>query len=142
VLGQGLACLSLLLAVAYGVEALMAGPVTMKTPYHQVPTLDKWVLVGVALLVSPWLEELVYRGLLQGTWQRQMGPRSAWPVLGTLLLFTLSHADYRETPLAQGYVAMLGAVLGGMRYWSGSILPGVAVHAANNLVAAWGLLAR
>ena len=57
---------------------------------------------------------------------RRLGP---WPaVLITALLFGLAHASiYRLLP-----TLILGVILGVLRWRSGSVLPGIAMHAVNN----------
>jgi len=84
-------------------------------------------VLGLALL--PGLcEEVLFRGLLQGS-LRRYGRVVA--LLVPAAAFSAFHGD-----LVQGMGAfVLGLYLGELRHRSGSIVPGVVAHAANNLVA-------
>jgi membrane protease YdiL (CAAX protease family) len=85
---------------------------------------------------APVLEEVVFRGLLYGTLRRRLG----WP-----LAAALSAAVFAA---AHGYgVAGFGSVFASGLMWAvayektGSLLPGMAAHAANNISAAAAVLA-
>jgi hypothetical protein len=92
-------------------------------------------LLGTVLF-APVLEEIVFRGLLYGTLRRRLG----WPVAAVLsaAVFAAAH----------GYgVAGFGSVFASGVMWAvayektGSVLPGMAAHAANNVSAACAVLA-
>ena len=79
-------------------------------------------------LVPAITEELFFRGALQGL-MRPCG--SAAAVFAPALLFALLHMD-----LAQGITAFCcGIFLGWLAERTGSILPGMALHFANNAIA-------
>jgi sodium transport system permease protein len=84
-----------------------------------------WVVWLVLGLTPGVCEELFFRGLIFSG-MRRLG---AWPaVLLTALLFALAHASiYRLLP-----TFILGVVLGVLRWRSGSVVPGIAMHAVNN----------
>jgi sodium transport system permease protein len=84
-----------------------------------------WVVWLVLGLTPGICEELFFRGLIFSG-MRRLG---AWPaVLVTALLFGLAHASiYRLLP-----TFILGVLLGVLRWRSGSVLPGIAMHATNN----------
>jgi sodium transport system permease protein len=84
-----------------------------------------WVLL-LALAVTPALcEELLFRGLVFSG-LRRLGPIAA--VVLSALLFAFAHASiYRLVP-----TFALGALLGYARLKSGSIVPGMIIHAINN----------
>ncbi len=89
-------------------------------------------VLGISL-VPGLCEEAAFRGLLQGGLQRY-GRLVA--LLVPALAFGLFHGDK-----VQGTGALvLGLFLGELRYRSGSIVPGVVAHAANNLVAGTAML--
>jgi hypothetical protein len=99
-----------------------------------------WGLVTASLLgtvvFAPVLEEIVFRGLLYATLRRRLG----WP-----LAALLSAAVFAA---AHGYgVAGFGSVFASGLMWAvayektGSLLPGMAAHAANNVSAACAVLA-
>lgn len=87
------------------------------------------LLAFVALCVFPAVgEELFFRGVLQGLLQ-PMGKTAA--VWGTAILFGLLHGS-----LAGCINAFLcGLVLSGCAQATGSLLPGMALHFVNNLLA-------
>jgi membrane protease YdiL (CAAX protease family) len=99
-----------------------------------------WGIVIASLLgtvvFAPVLEEIVFRGLLYGTLRRRLG----WPLAAVLsaLVFAAAH----------GYgVAGFGSVFASGVMWAvayektGSVLPGMIAHAANNVSAACAVLA-
>jgi membrane protease YdiL (CAAX protease family) len=88
------------------------------------------------IVSAPLLEEIVFRGLLYGTLRRRLG----WPAAALLSagIFAAAH----------GYgVAGFGSVFASGIMWAvayektGSLLPGIAAHAANNVSAACAVLA-
>lgn len=131
---------ALLSAVALGLSAwLFAGGVVARLlppPESLTRAMERFIQLGdqpMALWVV-WLvigitpaicEELFFRGLVFSG-LRRLG---VWPaVLGSALLFALAHASiYRLLP-----VFILGLVLGVLRWRSGSVVPGMVMHAINN----------
>jgi sodium transport system permease protein len=84
-----------------------------------------WVVWLVLGLTPGICEELFFRGFVFSG-MRRLG---AWPaVLVTALLFGLAHASiYRLLP-----TFILGVLLGVLRWRSGSVVPGIVMHAVNN----------
>lgn len=87
-----------------------------------MPLWVVWLVLGVTPGIC---EELFFRGLVFSG-LRRLG---AWPaVLLSALLFGLAHASiYRLLP-----TFILGVLLGVLRWRSGSVVPGMAMHAINN----------
>ena len=83
----------------------------------------------ITLCIMPAVaEELLFRGAFQGL-MRPCG--SAAAIFAPALLFGLLHLD-----LAQGLTAFAcGVFLGWLTERSGSILPGMLLHLANNMLA-------
>jgi membrane protease YdiL (CAAX protease family) len=81
----------------------------------------------VALALAPALcEEALFRGLALPSLATRLGGRAA--IVVTALLFAAFHLSlYRFVP-----TALLGILLGALRWRSGSLWPAVAFHAANN----------
>ena len=92
--------------------------------------LSAVTIVGGAALT----EELYFRGLLYGRLDTRFGVASA--VVGSAGVFGLAHFEPNAFPA----LFALGLVLGLVRMRSSSIWPGVAIHAANNVIAIAGLL--
>ncbi len=87
-----------------------------------MPLWVVWLVLGVTPAIC---EELFFRGLVFSG-LRRLG---AWPaVLLSALLFGLAHASiYRLLP-----TFILGVLLGVLRWRSGSVVPGMVMHAVNN----------
>ena len=87
-----------------------------------MPLWIVWLVIGVTPAIC---EELFFRGLVFAG-LRRLGVGAA--VLGSALLFALAHASiYRLMP-----TLILGIVLGVLRWRSGSVVPGMVMHALNN----------
>lgn len=80
-------------------------------------------------LLAPILEELLFRGAIQGALQRQIKPWGA--IMISSLLFGLVHMNLAQIPFA----FFLGIIFGWLYYRTGSLLPGVVGHILNNTVA-------
>jgi membrane protease YdiL (CAAX protease family) len=91
------------------------------------PELGALVL-GLSL-AAPFCEEFFFRGVLQRALMKKLEPSMA--VVLSALIFSAFHLD----PV--GFLARfeLGVVFGLLAWRSGSIWPGIAAHAANNLMA-------
>jgi membrane protease YdiL (CAAX protease family) len=97
-------------------------------PTHDPRNTHQWVVLGVAVvglvLVAPFAEELVFRGLGFATLGRYALPLTA-------ALFALAHG----LPVLLIPVAIAGLALGWMRQRTGSVLPGMGVHMSLNALA-------
>lgn len=107
----------------------------LAAPLHQLST---WPLAAYAGSFAGVLEEeLVFRGVLQGDLQSRLPPL---PAIGlTLAAFLAIHVPgwlilaIPVGPIQVLTVVLVGLICGVLRYWSGSLWPGVAAHWANNL---------
>lgn len=100
---------------------------------HYMPFTIFFTLLA-AVVVAPICEEVFFRGYLFGGLLRGM---NAWvATLASALLFTLVHGDIGSAvPLLA-----IGLVLPILRWRTGSLWPGVALHTLNNLIAALTVL--
>lgn len=89
-------------------------------------------IVGIVGL-APLLEELVFRGILFRLLLPRAGPGPT--VVGTALLFALSHGQYRALDLVQ--VLADGVVLGLARLRTGSTRVPFWMHLLGNAFAVW-----
>ncbi len=92
------------------------------------------VLVALVLAVLPAvLEETFFRGLLLGALLRRVRPHSA--IVGSAAFFGLFHLVDRGVVIVEHAVisALLGVLLGWLAWRSGSILPGIILHATHNV---------
>ena len=89
-----------------------------------------WVVVVVLAVVgAPLVEELFFRGLLQGAFTRRVGAVPALFV--TALIFSFAHV-LNEGPLAPLALFPMAVVLGYLRYRTGRLAAGMVAHALFN----------
>ena len=114
-------------------------------PYAHLEPETLPALSWFAVCVSPFLEELVFRGftqtaLAQLSWaQLPFKSAAVWAALITPVLFTLLHSIFLDSPLAIGSVLAMGLLFSFLRLFSGSVWPGILGHLLNNLIANWAL---
>jgi membrane protease YdiL (CAAX protease family) len=99
-------------------------------------TWDYWILMAVISYgLVPVLEEAFYRGVLQGRLQQSLPPAPS--ILLSSTVFALSHAQYRDPSLlnvATLLTVFAAALALGWLFWrTGSLLPGIVLHAVLNL---------
>ncbi len=97
--------------------------------------LSRAALAAVAALLAPLCEEVAFRGYLQRTLLRAVGPASA--IALAAVLFAARHLD----PVRFPALALLGALFGWLAWRGGSLWPAIAGHAANNAIAVAAALA-
>jgi membrane protease YdiL (CAAX protease family) len=99
-------------------------------------TWDYWILMAViGYALVPVLEEAFYRGVLQSRLQQSMPPATS--ILLSSTVFALSHVQYRDPSpfnLATLLTVFVAALVLGWLFWrTGSLLPGIVLHAILNL---------
>lgn len=83
-------------------------------------------VVSIAL-VAPVVEEMLFRGAIEGHLLRRWGnPKRAIGI--SALIFGLIHLNPAQIP----YAFVLGLLLGWLYYRTGSIVPGIVLHLVNN----------
>ncbi|GAA3055690.1 CPBP family intramembrane glutamic endopeptidase [Actinokineospora globicatena] len=98
------------------------------------------VVAAVALflyvwLVGPFMEEIIYRGLLWGALERLQWGR--WAVFGlTTVIFAVSHLE----PLRTSLLLVIGVPIGLARLFSGRLGASVVAHQVNNFTPALAVL--
>lgn len=96
-------------------------------------SLQELLWLVVVVCITPALcEELLFRGYFQRTLERTLGMKSLF-IAG--IIFGLYHMQ----PLNLISLALLGCMIGYFFYRSKSLLPGIAIHFVNNLVAVLSL---
>ena len=91
---------------------------------------NRWGYVVIGLLAS-LSEEVVFRGAILRSLLRS-SRLSVWSAIAlSALMFSVIHLNPAQLP----HAFIIGLLLGWMYYRTGSILPGVAYHWANNSVA-------
>ena len=81
-------------------------------------------------LLAPVLEELLFRGAIQGCLQAR--GKSPWmAIIVASLIFGVVHMNPAQIPFA----FLLGMMFGWLYYRTGSLLPGIVGHILNNSIA-------
>jgi ABC-2 type transport system permease protein/sodium transport system permease protein len=116
------------------------GLTTLSSELRQriAPLLEAWKQMPLALvmlslaLVPAAVEELFFRGYLFGAMSRSLRPRDA--IIVTAVLFGLFHVLVTDLLVPERLLpsTLLGLVLGWVRWRSGSVWPGMVLHACNN----------
>ena len=87
---------------------------------------DRWGYLAISLL-APLAEEIVFRGAaLRSLLASRLSPLAA--ILISALLFAVAHLNPAQMP----HAFLVGLLLGWMYWRTGSILPGMVYHWANN----------
>ena len=90
---------------------------------------NRWGYLAIGLL-APFAEELVFRGaILRSLLSSRLSPLIA--IIISAFFFALIHMNPAQMP----HAFLIGLLLGWLYYRTGSILPGMAFHWANNSVA-------
>lgn len=137
-----------LAAVGYYVVTLLYAQIfavhgTDRLPNDLGVAHSTWAAIGVGVFVcvaAPIAEEFFFRGFLFGVLRRinvrlagrQFGPWIASVLVG--IVFGLAHYDSAQ-PQFLIPLGFLGFVLCVMRWKTGSLYPGMALHALNNCIA-------
>jgi len=90
------------------------------------------MLLGpMAITLAPLFEELFFRGFLQPLLSRSLGV-IAGIVITAVAFGSLHGPEYNWAWQYVLMVTLVGAVLGWIRQWSGSVIPGTVLHATYN----------
>ncbi|WP_376795769.1 type II CAAX prenyl endopeptidase Rce1 family protein [Thermogemmatispora sp.] len=92
--------------------------------------LTTTVLLVLAVIVAPVCEEIFFRGFVFPGLRRGLAP--GWAVVVSALVFALAHADLGSLPV----LIVIGLLLAVLRWWSGSLYPGLLLHVLNNGISA------
>lgn len=147
---------SYLVAVALGVAVLLVGNILTQLfagthPINQdVSVLAASLPLGMRVLlaltvvcVAPFIEELVFRGVLLSGLARRM-PTWLAAVLSAMIFGCVHLPDFKFAWYPIPALALVGLALAWMRLKSGSLWPAITLHATNNFVAVlgWFFLSR
>lgn len=91
---------------------------------------NRWGYLSIGLL-APLSEEIVFRGAIL----KSLLSSSRLPAWGAIALSALMFALIHMNPAQMPHAFVIGLLLGWMYWRTGSILPGMAYHWANNSVA-------
>ena len=144
-IGATLACWMLLIAVSWLTARFHQWAGSGDTSTLQTKMVDAmvrtgaseygaWAVFVMVAVLTPILEELVFRGLLLAGLTRHIG--FAWANLAQAVLFSSIHAD---PPRFVFYLA-LGWLAGWLVRRYRSLWPAVLLHVLNNALATWATL--
>jgi membrane protease YdiL (CAAX protease family) len=144
--GIGITFLSrgIVVAVANGLSHGRASREAENLQVDHINTVTVVLLVGVVVIAAPFIEELVFRGLLLRTFMRRV---SFWPAAAlSTLIFAALHTYEVSTLVGALTLAASVACLGLTNCWlnrrTDSLAPGMVVHASFNLLAVIVLVAQ
>jgi membrane protease YdiL (CAAX protease family) len=128
--------LGMALLVANFAATFLLGPPTydFELPAGSGGLWERLVFAVAVVLVAPIAEESLFRGLLQGALESRMRAWSA--IILAAVPFALLHG-----PQPAVFFLLWSLPVGWVAWRTGSIRPGIIIHAVNNLVGAIGLLA-
>lgn len=113
----------------FGVQAQLSSGLSMPTQFSAI-----LVYVLYVVLISPLVEEVVFRGIILNS-MRRFG--DSFALLVSALLFALFHGNLIQAPNA----FLMGLVIGYFVLCTGSLWTGVLIHMVNNaLVLLWNSL--
>jgi uncharacterized protein len=126
VLVLGLVAAALLEPLLHGAKS--QGLTPKRFPGGAEASIGLAITALVLVLIGPFAEELFFRGVLTAAFAARLG---TFTPLVSGAIFGAAHLEPRAFPA----LFVLGALLGWLYMRTRSIWPGVAVHAANNLLA-------
>lgn len=133
-LGMGVGVVGVLLILGFFMVLSEQFEIPVGDPYQDFPEPTLALISLFAVFASPFMEELAFRGFFQTTLTHYS---NVWlGIVGTALAFTFLHGHYGHAPLAMANVLAIGIFLGWVRYRFASVIPAIAGHLANNLLAA------
>jgi membrane protease YdiL (CAAX protease family) len=118
----------LLFTILYDVSLPGFGEQDLYLPLFGNSMIGVVVLMVVAVLIAPIVEEILFRGYIQGTLEKYISPTLS--LLITALIFSLSHFQFVVViPLF-----ILGLLLGALRNHTRSISVPIMFHMLNNVI--------
>lgn len=131
-LAGGVLCVPVVSAVNLLLQRLMGAPLENPQLQALAPQGFDWTSLIVMLLLvgvlAPFVEEIVFRGLLLGWLRRRLRFVYAAPI--SAILFAVSHGLPQLVPA----LFIMGLVLAAFAWRSGSLLPGMVVHGIFNSI--------
>jgi hypothetical protein len=137
--GATLRALALLLALIAAVEGIMMLVGQNVVPPFQLISYRTAkeagylpALFATVVLFAPIGEEIVFRGFLYRGFVRRPG-HEPYAIVVITLVWMAAHLQYDWVGMLQVFI--IGLLFGGVRWWTGSIVPTILMHVIANLVA-------
>ncbi len=129
----------LMFGVAIAVSQLLPHRETDMEKILKLGTSIRLLVVALAVLTAPLVEEVVYRGVVYSSVERLWGKVAG--VLVVTVIFALVHVpQYWGSVAAITAIVLLSLVLTMLRAWTGSLLPCVVMHLVYNGIQAGFLI--
>lgn len=100
-------------------------PDNLEAVYHMI--MNHPLGIFATVIMAPLMEELFFRGAIQGHLMRKW-KNPIWAIVVSSLLFGVIHGN----PVQIFFAFLTGLALGWMYYRTGSLLPGMLMHFVNN----------
>lgn len=91
-------------------------------------TLGLWPSIVSLVIIAPIVEEVIFRGILLKSFMSRYGVKTSIGASG--IVFAILHLD----PIHAISIAPLGIYLGYVYHKTGSIIPGIIIHASWNML--------
>lgn len=88
---------------------------------------NPWAFVALAVM-APLAEEVIFRGAIQNVLLKTWKGKPWYAIAFTALLFAAIHGNPAQMP----HAFLIGLLLGWLAFHTGSIVPGILIHAINN----------
>jgi membrane protease YdiL (CAAX protease family) len=116
-----------LLALGLGLTKLIGGDPTQIDQIVSSSTMSRYAIALLAATTAPFVEEVVYRGVLYSALQKTVG--MVWAIIGVSVLFTLVHVlQYYNNLGVILVITMLSLSLTLVRAFTGKLLPCFVMH--------------
>ncbi len=124
----GLGLLVPMLMLNFGYHHLLMEMFDLGKPSHDEYFSSKWSPVLFICVMPAIVEEIGFRGIIQHGFEKVVAPHVAITVAS--LAFSAAHFTILSAP----YLALVGALLGWMKWKTGSLYPSMAAHFLHNLI--------
>jgi len=128
----GLAALAPLLALNYGYHSFLVSLLDIEMDDYNAFFTSSWGPIIFICILPAVVEEIAFRGIIQHRFEKVVGPWVA--IAAASVLFSAAHFTVLSAP----YLAVTGALLGWMKWKTGSIYPSILAHFIHNyIVVTW-----
>lgn len=124
----GLLMLAPLLLVNFGYHHLLVELLSVETERYDDYFTSKWGPLLFICIMPAIVEEIGFRGIIQHQFEKVVTPGIAIGVAS--LAFSAAHFSVLSSP----YLALVGALLGWMKWKTGSLYPPMLAHFLHNFV--------
>lgn len=124
----GLALLVPLLALNYGYHSFLVELLSAEKEDFTDYFSSKWGPIIFICVMPAIVEEIAFRGIIQDQFEKVVSPKVA--ILVASLVFSAAHFNILSAP----YLALVGVLLGWLKWKTGSLYPAMVAHFLHNYV--------